>query len=95
MSCIECNRVQGSFDGPTSYFRWGTANIEVRACEKHLTEVYGALRASLAFTKTMRESFRPSTKHSCTTCAGFGTLIKSLGHTVPCPDCSSVGDLDT
>jgi hypothetical protein len=42
MSCKACDEFQDS--DQTSYFRWGTANIEVRACKKHLGEVYAALR---------------------------------------------------
>lgn len=48
MSCKECDEVQATEGAAkiTSYFRWGTANIEVRACELHLKEVYSALRHS-------------------------------------------------
>lgn len=42
MSCKDCDEFQRGTD--TSYYRWGTANIEVRACTKHLEEVYAALR---------------------------------------------------
>ncbi len=42
LSCKDCDEFQAS--DTTSYFRWGTANIEVRACKKHLKEVYAALR---------------------------------------------------
>ncbi len=28
----------------TSFFRWGKANIEIRACEEHLKEVFNVLR---------------------------------------------------
>ena len=46
MSCKDCDKFQRGTG--TSYFRWGTANIEVRACMKHLEEVYTALRAALS-----------------------------------------------
>lgn len=42
MSCQDCEDFQQS--GMTSYFRWKNANIEVRACEKHLTEIFAVLR---------------------------------------------------
>ncbi len=42
MSCKDCDYFQAG--SQTSYFRWGTANIEVRACPRHLKEVYDALR---------------------------------------------------
>ena len=41
MSCKECKDFQAS--GFTSYYRWKHANIEVRACKKHLLEVFNAL----------------------------------------------------
>ena len=42
MSCQECSDFQES--NFTSYFRWGVANIEIRACDKHLIEVFDVLR---------------------------------------------------
>ena len=44
MSCKECNYIQNETTS-TSFFRWGAANIEVRACKKHLKEIYDVLRA--------------------------------------------------
>lgn len=41
MSCKNCEKFQESKE--TCYYRWGTANIEVRACQKHLKEVFAAL----------------------------------------------------
>jgi len=41
MSCEQCNKVQES--GITSYYRWGTADIEITACKKHLQEIYDVL----------------------------------------------------
>jgi hypothetical protein len=34
MSCEACEQVQDS--EKSAYYRWKTANIEVRACRKHL-----------------------------------------------------------
>jgi len=42
MSCQECNDFQDS--DKTSFFRWKNANIEVRACKKHMIEIYDVLR---------------------------------------------------
>ena len=41
MSCSDCEKFQHS--DKTSYYRWGTATIEVRGCAKHLKEVFAAL----------------------------------------------------
>lgn len=41
MSCNDCEKFQEST--MTSYYRWKNANIEVRACRKHLKEVFEAL----------------------------------------------------
>jgi hypothetical protein len=41
MSCIKCDEFQDS--NKTSYYRWKNANVEVRACEEHLKEVFKAL----------------------------------------------------
>lgn len=39
MSCEDCNA------NPRygAYYRWGIANIEIVACEKHILEVFEAL----------------------------------------------------
>lgn len=42
MSCDACEKFQKA--ERTSYYRWKNANIEVRACEQHLTEVFARLR---------------------------------------------------
>lgn len=43
MSCQQCEDFQ---DGEqTSYYRWKNANIEVRACQTHLKEVFAALNS--------------------------------------------------
>lgn len=36
-------KTQGSY-----YFRWGVANIEVRACEFHVKQVFDCLKKELA-----------------------------------------------
>ena len=41
MSCQDCEDFQDS--QKTSFYRWKNANIEVRACEKHLKEIFEAL----------------------------------------------------
>ncbi len=41
MSCIKCDEFQNS--DRTSYYRWKNANVEVRACEDNLKEVFNAL----------------------------------------------------
>lgn len=41
MSCKDCEEFQES--QATSYYRWKNANVEVRACPKHLCEVFNAL----------------------------------------------------
>ena len=45
MSCNKCNEFQDS--EVTSFFRWKNANIEIRACEEHLKEVFEALIINL------------------------------------------------
>ena len=45
MGCEACNKFQAS--SQTSYFRWKTANIEIRACEQHLREVFEVLRKEM------------------------------------------------
>jgi len=41
MSCKQCQEFQES--EATSYYRWKNANIEIRACHIHLTEIFSAL----------------------------------------------------
>lgn len=41
MSCQDCEKFQETT--MTSYYRWKNANIEVRACEKHLKEIFEVL----------------------------------------------------
>ena len=42
MSCENCEKSQ---EGDTSaFFRWKTANIEVRGCDEHLKEIFDVLR---------------------------------------------------
>jgi hypothetical protein len=38
VSCEECYDIQIN-TGESAYFRMGTANIEIRGCQKHLMEV--------------------------------------------------------
>lgn len=42
MSCKMCDEFQQS--DMTSFFRWKNANIEIRACAAHMTEVFEVLR---------------------------------------------------
>lgn len=60
MSCQDCNDLQEST--VTSYFRWGTANIEVRACSRHLKEVYAALRAAVSKEERLRRWHKEALK---------------------------------
>ena len=41
MSCEDCMKFQDS--DVTYYFRWGTATVEIRACEKHIKEIFEVL----------------------------------------------------
>lgn len=41
MSCEECEKIQNS--NLTSFYRWKTANIEIRGCDKHLKEIFEVL----------------------------------------------------
>jgi hypothetical protein len=41
MGCKECEKFQESEF--TSYYRWKNANIEMRGCNEHLRQVFGAL----------------------------------------------------
>lgn len=47
MSCQKCDDSQGKAQG-SYYFRWGVANIEVRACEFHVKQVFDCLKKELA-----------------------------------------------
>ena len=41
MSCEKCEEMQrGDMTAP---YRWGTANIEVKGCDEHVQQVFGAL----------------------------------------------------
>jgi hypothetical protein len=46
MSCEQCEELQKGT--VTSYIRWGIANIEVRACETHLKEIYDVINKAQA-----------------------------------------------
>jgi hypothetical protein len=41
MSCEECEKIQAS--DKSAFYRWRTANIEIRGCVKHLREIFGVL----------------------------------------------------
>jgi hypothetical protein len=41
MSCENCEEMQKS--NMTSYYRWKTANIEIRGCKQHLKEIFEVL----------------------------------------------------
>lgn len=41
MSCENCNEFQDT--QMTSFYRWKTANVEMRGCQEHLREVFEAL----------------------------------------------------
>jgi hypothetical protein len=45
MSCEACQKFQEST--ATSFFRWKNANVEVRACDEHLKEVFDVLRRNI------------------------------------------------
>ena len=45
MSCKDCEDFQKK--GYTSFFRWKNANVEIRACKKHLQEIFEVLRKAL------------------------------------------------
>ena len=42
MSCKDCDEFQDNQDRHY-YYRWGAANIEIVACEKHIKEIFEAL----------------------------------------------------
>ena len=46
MSCQKCEDFQEQTDR-SYYFRWGLANIEVRACEFHVKQVFDLLKKEL------------------------------------------------
>ena len=46
MSCEKCDDFQDN-TSRTYYFRWGAANIEVRACEFHVKQVFDCLKKEL------------------------------------------------
>ena len=41
MSCEKCKEVQDS--DITSFYRWKNANVEIRACDEHLKEIFSIL----------------------------------------------------
>ncbi len=41
MSCKDCDKFEE--EGKIAYYRWGTANIGMIGCEKHLVEIFDAL----------------------------------------------------
>ena len=47
MSCQKCDDFQDKTDR-SYYFRWGLANIEVRACEFHVKQVFDLFKKELA-----------------------------------------------
>jgi len=42
MSCEDCREMQDSTRN--TYFRWGTANVQIRGCDRHLLEIFEVLR---------------------------------------------------
>ncbi len=56
MSCRACRDFQDS--DMTSGFRWKNANVEIRACQKHLAEVFAALRAAPSLAALQKENAR-------------------------------------
>jgi len=57
MSCKDCEKFQQS--GMTSFFRWDTADIEIRGCPKHLKEVMDYLRTRYEPKETQNETKEP------------------------------------
>lgn len=55
MGCEKCDEFQEQTNR-SYYFRWGTANIEVRACEFHVTQVFDALKKELARLEALGET---------------------------------------
>ena len=54
MICKACEEFQDS--DKSSFFRWKSANVEVRACEEHLREVFDALRKAQAVPREALDS---------------------------------------
>lgn len=45
MSCQDCENAQAT--DLSAFFRWRNANIEVRGCERHVSEIFAVLRKNL------------------------------------------------
>ena len=41
MSCDDCEKFEE--EGKIAYYRWGTANVGMIGCKKHLREIFDAL----------------------------------------------------
>jgi len=41
MSCNDCEKFEE--EGNIAYYRWGTANVGMIGCKKHLREIFNAL----------------------------------------------------
>ena len=41
MSCIDCEEYQQG--DLAAFYRWKSANVEIRACKKHMLEMFNAL----------------------------------------------------
>lgn len=53
MSCEDCEKAQAGDE--SAFFRWGTADIELRGCRKHVAQVMSVLRATLDLERTLKE----------------------------------------
>ena len=42
MSCEKCEEFQAR-EGVSAFYRWKTANIEIRGCDEHLREIFDVL----------------------------------------------------
>ncbi|KKN24670.1 hypothetical protein LCGC14_0892480 [marine sediment metagenome] len=42
MACKNCEKVQATLDN-TAFYRWKNADVEIRACQKHLAEIFDVL----------------------------------------------------
>ncbi len=51
MSCQQCDDFQDSTNG-SYFFRWKQANIELRGCREHISEVMDVLRKAQAEKET-------------------------------------------